>query len=258
MGKHWLIRKGFNDSAYLSMIESIVKLGYEYTLIDTIPFSKEYDVPDLPLDSVIVYGGQGFIEYGKNKGYGGVFFNDNFNVKTWLDNWKDEVLNYDSIIGTIGDIQTDLQKFFIRPLHDNKKFSGQIMNLSDFNHWKYLLSKIDGYSTVDLNTEIVISSIKNIVVEYRIIVVDGKYITGSEYKRADRVAYFPFVPEYVQEYVDELCSKWTPDTAFCLDIAEVEIDGVFQCKILEVNCVNGIGLYCCDTDKYVNAISSCF
>ncbi len=44
MPKHWLIRKGFNDSAYLSMIESIVKLGYEYTLIDTIPFSKEYTV----------------------------------------------------------------------------------------------------------------------------------------------------------------------------------------------------------------------
>lgn len=255
--KHWIIRSGFDDGGYLNMIDSIVRLGYTYQLVDCIPFSEEYDLPDVDVANTIVYGGQGLLNYAKRMGYKGVFYNDNFDVNSWQKHWGTELLNFDSITAKIKDLEPTMDKFFIRPLHDNKKFSGQLMDLVEFNGWKSKILSLDGYSTIDGDTEVTIATVKNIMAEYRIIVVNGKYITGSEYKRADKVNYFAHVPEYIIEYVNKVCSVWCPDVAFCLDIAETYDDG-YVCKILEVNCVNGIGLYLCDTNKYVYHLSECF
>lgn len=258
--KHWIIRNGFDDGGYINMIESIIKLGYTHELVDYIPFSEEYDLSHIDLNNTVVYGGQGLLNYAKRMGYKGVFFNDNFDVLSWQNHWGNELLNYDSIVSTIEKMNPTIDRFFIRPLHDNKKFSGQLMDLEEFNGWKAKVMGLDpnDFSTIDRTTEIVISTVKKIIAEYRTIVVNGKFVTGSEYKRGDKVCYHHFVPEYVIDYVNKMSSIWCPDTAFCLDIAEVYQDNEYVCKIIEVNCVNGIGLYLCDTDKYVHSLSECF
>lgn len=259
---HWIIRKGFSDAGAQNLLKSLERLGYEYTMIDYIPFEDiPYNLPEnLDTKNVIVYGGQGLINYAKdNNWYPGAFTNENFNVTSWLENYGEELLNYDSVVGKIKDIEPTMQHFFIRPLHDSKSISGQLMHLDEFNVWKASILNIpdDCYSTINGDTEMVISSIKQLVAEYRLFVVNSEVVTGSEYKRGDTVAYYEFVPEYVLEYAKKVISMWEPDRAYCLDIAEVfNPEGSSFCKVLEINCINGCGLYAADTMKYAHYLST--
>lgn len=256
----WLIQSGFNDGGYLSLIESLERLSIEYYLVDVIPFGGGYKLPDgLTTKDIIVYGSSSFIQFAKDQCWTpGSYINDNFAVDVWAKHYKEELLNSDSMYGTIINIEIPYEHFFIRPVYDNKKFSGMLMHRDEFESWRSKILDIpdEEYSTIKGNTEICISTIKQIIVEYRLFVVDGKVVTGSEYKRGDCVAYYEFIPEYILEYAKTVIDMWVPDNAFCLDIAEILIDDKPYCKVLEINCINGCGLYMADTDKYVYALTN--
>lgn len=257
----WVIRKGFSDKAYLQLIEALSRMDIEYIMVDYVPFDDEnvYGLPDdFDRTDVIAYGGQGLINYGKNHGWSGVFQNDNFAVTAWMAHYGDELLNYDSVVTTIEKANPKADRLFVRPVHDTKSFSGQLMDWENFYTWKNSILAIpdDVFSTITGNTEITIATVKQIIAEYRLFVVDGKVVTGSEYKRGNTVAYYEHVPEYVLEYAKKVISMWEPDLAYCLDIAEVYSDNGSYCKVLEINCINGCGLYASDVYKYANALQS--
>lgn len=266
---HWLIRDGFSDQGYLNLLTALERLGYEYTLVKCIAFD-DYNYTDLdgnPLpDSlsnkpVMVYGGQGLIDYAKHRGwYPGAYTNENFNVSIWQEHWKDELLNNDSIIGTMGDIiEPPYEHFFIRPLFDNKNFAGMLMHSDEYKSWRQKILAIpdDCYSTMNKDTLITIATIKHIIAEYRLFVVNGKVVTGSEYKRGDNVGYYEYLPTYILDYAQKVIDIWEPDQAYCLDIAEIgKEDGTYDYKVLEVNCINGCGLYASDVYKYAHHLST--
>jgi len=254
----WVVRKGFSDKAYHQLLEALERLEIKHYVVEYVPFDDEnvYGLPEnFDEKDVIVYGGQGLINYGKKHGWTGVYQNDNFSVDAWMRHYGTELLNYDSAITTIEKAFVDAPRVFVRPVHDTKSFSGQLMDREDFYTWKNSILAIpdDVFTTINGKTEISISTVKDIVAEYRLFVVDGKVVTGSEYKRGDTVAYHSHIPEYVLEYANLVIAMWEPDKAYCLDIAELYGEGA-GCKVLEINCINGCGLYAADVYKYVHTL----
>lgn len=258
----WVVRKGFSDKAYLTLVEALERMDIPHYLVDYVPFddSNVYGLPEgFNATNVIVYGGQGLINYGKKHGWVGVFQNENFSVDKWVANYGYELLNSDSVITTIRESRPTGDKVFVRPVYDSKSFSGQVMDVDDFYTWKNSILAIpdDVYSTLTGDTLISHAPVKKIIAEYRLFVVDGEVVTGSEYKRGDTVAYYPYIPEYVLKYANNVISMWEPDKAYCLDIAEVYNEyGDSFCKVLELNCINGCGLYAADVYKYVHYLQS--
>ena len=52
------------------------------------------------------------------------------------------------------------------------------------------------------------------------------------------------------KFVEDRIRQWTPDKAFCVDVALVE-DGY---KVIEINCINAAGFYKADVFKLVQAL----
>lgn len=253
---HWLIQSGFNDNGYKTLITALERMGITYTIVDVIPFGGGYSgIPELN-GPVMIYGSQSFIEFSKKNWWPGAYTNNNFSVDIWAKEYGEELLNYDSIYGTIGSIDVTLPKFFIRPIYDSKSFSGTIMTNEEFQLWRTQIKNLDGdYSTITSDTMIAVSPLKSIIAEYRLFVVNSKVVAHSEYKRGDTVKYSCNVPEYVLEYANKIINKWQPDFAYCLDIAEIYTDR-YECKVLEINCINGCGLYDADVYAYVDALTN--
>lgn len=255
---YWLIQSGFSDLGVESLIKSLESLDIPYSMVDSKAFGGGVDIPvELPSKDIMFYGGYSLTKYAAEQGWTGCFMNDNFNVETWKQTYGTDLLNYDSVTLKLGELNPDMTEFFIRPLEDTKSISGQIMTKDEFVYWKEKVLNIpdDCYKTIDKDTMFTVSSLKDILVEYRFLIVNNKIVTQSEYKRGHRVAYYEDVCDYVKEFVQIMISKWEPAKAYCLDVAELR-DG--SLKVLELNNINSCGLYACDTQKLVYVLDNVF
>ncbi len=137
---------------------------------------------------------------------------------------------------------------FIKPSTDLKSFTGGILyagtTIGDF-------ITNQQYQEFYINEYVVIADCKKIYEEYRFFVVDGVVVTGSRYKLGDQIKPSPFVPESVKNAAKEYCKLYKPDDIFTIDIATTP-DGY---KIVEYNCWNASGGYCCDLKSTYEAIN---
>lgn len=257
----WLIQSNLNDNGYKNLLKSLSEYesNIEYHMIDIIPFSLEYNIPNniLKSDTVIVYGSQSLVDYMKSNGYSPVgYCNENFNYNVWKENYGELLLNYDSIVGKLHEVDTNLEKFFIRPLKDDKSFAGMVIDAEKFKQWRDSILSITDYCTINSETEVSISSIKNIINEHRFFVIDGKISTYSQYVENGKVSYSKNINADVMEFALKAIKKWNPDKAYCLDIATVLTNNKLEHKIIEINCINTCGLYASDTDCYVRDMTT--
>jgi hypothetical protein len=254
---HWLIQKKFlYDKKVVELIENLDRLGIQYSYCKVIPFTDdgiEFEDYEPPKDTPVFTTGSYTLAKIAKKYYSPAsFISDDISINNLFNNYKDEMFNPDMKFGTIGDIKPQLDKFFIRPIHDTKSFTGQVMTLDELYKWQEKLQTLpdDEFSTVDLNTPVMYSSIKTIDFEVRFFIINSKVVTYSEYKRGDTVAYADIVEDYIVDYVKDIIKIWEPDAAYVLDVAVT--DGVP--KILEANCINAVGLYAIDTQKFIMAV----
>lgn len=178
----------------------------------------------------------------------GSFMNDNFTYSKWIEHWGIRMLNHDSIVQKISNIEIpdSWNKVFARPLKDNKLFTGGLFNSND------LLTHINGKILNEGNKDekLLISSRKNITAEYRLFVVDGIIVTGSLYKLRNQLTLSDYVDSDVLDFANDCLDIWQPSLAFVLDIAITDIG----CRIVEVNNIASAGLYKADVSKIVNAL----
>ena len=113
---------------------------------------------------------------------------DSPDLMTCIDHWGDLCLNAQALFGTLGDIAPPDGDFFIRPNLDSKAFAGTVMSCKEFEDWRNDLMSIAGYTTLPPETEVVIAPLQTIWSEYRCIMIDGRYVTGSRYKTGRTVA----------------------------------------------------------------------
>ena len=227
--------------------------NYPHHYIGLIPFSREI-VSEVELD------GLDYIPYGStllttlvatDLKWKGLFFDlDTFNYSASVKN-RDDMLNNDLIISVKDAVEFLQQKenvgdWFIRPSHDLKQFSGQVIDSVECTEWlkDAMLCDSSGSYRLDADTPVVLAKPVNIQAEFRWFIVGGKVISGSLYLcrgqfRKERIT----DPELIAE-AQQFADKWLPSPCCVMDLALVDN----QLKVVEFNCINSSGFYDTDID----------
>jgi hypothetical protein len=142
--------------------------------------------------------------------------------------------------------------FFLRPTHDDKSFAGELWeDFARFTSWKDAI--IAGTTIIPADCLVVAASPKNILEEWRLIVVHEEVVTFSRYRKhgrmnRDRVD----LPADVAALARDVIACWRPATIFALDVA-VTAHGA---RLIELGSIHSCGLYACDRDAFVRAVSA--
>lgn len=254
---HWIIQHNYKwDTGTKELLNILERCKIPYSIHKVIPFVGEIEPDISPTGKVIVIGSYSLRRVAYRKGWiPGSFDLGNITFQTHRDNWGDELLNSDAIVTTFKNaINIDLQDtFFARPVIDSKSFSGAIFDKTEFLSWHSKIMNLDvDHQHMDLtpNTEIIVSTPKNIMNEYRCWVVGRKIVTSSMYKRNGQVIYSDMVDQYIIDYAQTIVDKWSPLDCYVLDIAITE-NGP---KVIETNTLNAAGFYAANMSKLVQAL----
>lgn len=178
----------------------------------------------------------------------GIFFNHNFTPKHYMYGYGDHYLNDNQVIFEIQNVPKNLfdpdEEIFIRSNDDSKQISGGTCKFSD-------LLEIQKNTNVnwmngDLfspDSQIVISTVKQIHAEYRFVICNDSILGCSRY----RPSIDAYVPQDVKAFALDMTTFWQPHDVFVLDICETN-NGL---KVVECNCVNGSGWYDADYSEIV-------
>ena len=259
---HWVIQENIaNEERHQDVIDTLERFDIPYTLVKVVPFAHTLE-PDVEIDGPVMTIGSVALtnKIAKRKGWKpGGFTNSNFDYRVWSTKWKGKILNEDAIVCSFREIPLNWNQFFIRPVLDNKAFSGTIMDFHEYQKWLGRLMVEEGASDLhfDLDEVCCVGPLKKIYREHRFFVVNGEAVTASTYKIGDRVVYQDesTIDRDAWFFVSGLVSAistdcWNPAYAFAVDIALTD-DGY---KVIEINCINSSGFYKADVQKLIMAL----
>lgn len=140
---------------------------------------------------------------------------------------------------------------FVKPGPDLKLFNGGVLEAGQSLRELLVTQTVDSKFDECMDDRVIFAPVKGIHVEWRFFVVDGKVITGSQYRRDGELRSTPYIPEYVMRHAQALAGKYEPAPAFTIDLA---LTSDFELQIMEYNCINCSGLYESDTMKLALAL----
>lgn len=224
-----------------------------------IPFCD--DLPDLPTNKpTVFYGSTNVIHRIHKSGLWnpGTFFNEeNFNFSTWSKRYK--CLNAYGHTMTLARMVLyfkclyvrDDREFFIRPVADDKAFSGTVMNAGEITEW---VGDLAGCDSPQVSPDTVIMFANPIVIkaEWRVFIVNGRVSTASRYRVNHELNTSPSVPLDVLCFAKEQAQLFQPASVFTMDIAH----SGRELYVIEVNCFNSSGFYDSNVSALVGDISN--
>ncbi len=146
------------------------------------------------------------------------------------------------------------ESLFIRPDYGEKSFNGEVVSIEHFEEW---VEHVQSGWAVPMNTMCVVSSIEKIGRELRLVIADGKVVTGSVYKVGRGVFWDSLEKQTDSMAIVEFAEKVVADnppslpSVYVLDVGET--DGVYS--VIEVGCFCCAGLYECDLRKIASKVS---
>lgn len=165
--------------------------------------------------------------------------------------WGGAMLNHDARLVALADMEKPDTTVFVRPDDGDKPFTGRIVEPGSFDAWRTgLLEGSDGPEVAPL-LPVLVSSHKTIWSEYRMVMVEGRYVTGSRYRTAGRTEHSPEVGARMIRFAEDLAAKWDPAPAYALDLADTP-EGI---RVVETNPISSAGFYCMDMKRFVEAMS---
>lgn len=261
----WILDKSlYSERAFESLLTVLERSETPHQVVSVVPFVGAITPNIEPEGPVFVMGKASMKHLAKERNYSPGYLEDNLDYRLYIQHYGEHMLNCDSVIKPIKDIEKIWDKFFMRPTLDSKTFNGQVITWDDFVIWRESVEKIsdsESQSTLTVDDVMVMSPLQNdIYAEYRFFVVDGKVITGSMYKLGDTVMYEEVRNKnrYVWKFAQQMVDLWQPNRAFCLDICTIDAPGDFECsieKVMEINSINSAGFYAMDMQKIVEAIN---
>jgi hypothetical protein len=140
---------------------------------------------------------------------------------------------------------------FLKPFSNAKVFTGLSITEEEFDHEVNCLRQIQ---RPDEHLLCVVAPVKEIVGEYRFVVVDRKVITASQYRWDGKLDVRIDIPDVCRAMAEEVASlpDWQPDDAYVVDVAHLP-DG--SARVIEMNALSTSGLYACDTRAVVAAVT---
>jgi hypothetical protein len=283
---HYIIQENvFREQHYDMLRESMERMRLPYTTVRIFPFvdkitkledipsampdltpqealSGAYNVDDLPdfdpgTDSVFVFGAIKLARIVKKRGWSpGSMMNENHDYMVYKDHYRENLLNYDSQIFKTSDKlswKTGELKF-IRPTQDTKSFTGAVFGEKQWE--EFIENQLYNYKSEIFNedTLIQVSTVKEIYKEIRFWVVDGKIITGSQYRLGNQTIYDSYFEDEARDFAQSMVDKFQLAKAFVIDVCLTD-DGW---KIVECGCINCAGFYKADLQKVIAALEDLF
>jgi ATP-grasp domain, R2K clade family 3 len=259
---HHVIQENlFTETGYEGLIAAMHEHNLSYSIVKVVPFSHEFswltgkNIPE-GVDKVI-WGSTTMARAAKELNwYPGAFMNDSFDMRILCQRYGLHALNSDANFCTFGTIPAFTGMKFLRPCLDTKSFSGSLIKGEELAVWRLEVEGIsDGYTTLNMDTPVLVASPKDLAAEARFFIVNGNVVTGSWYRQGGRqwrkrIDCSNYVPSPIVEFVEERVSEWAPDRAFVLDVAIV----AGEYKVIEVNCLNSSGWYECDVSRIVKTV----
>ena len=262
----WIIDKSivFRLSQHNKKIHQVVEdLGFSTIMVE-INSAGTPEIPELPpvADSYVMYGSHNFVRamikrypwiayaaFGVNERTAATAYLGNLPSEWFLNDgavfmpWR--LLKHRGAAGFPG-YQSGL---FIRPNSGFKTFAGQTIM---FDNWQHTIDLLEDVSSVVDETLILVSSLQEITGEFRFVVAGGKVITGSEYRWDNVVDIRIDYPEECLALAQQVAQHdWQVDSAYVVDIALTPAGP----RVIEMNSFSCAGLYACDLEKIVKAVS---
>jgi hypothetical protein len=252
---HWVVQQNLiNPLTLAELLQHLSKRNIEYTLVTLAPLINVLS-PDVDVQApnIFTYGSTGLGPVSREKGWAPGYYDDNLDYRHYLQHYGTDLLNHDAIIAPLGQLEKQWDQFFLRPISDGKSFAGEVMDWEYLTDWREKVKEVENDVGVTLTVSdlVAMAPCKEIYAEYRFFVIDGKIVTGSRYKVGDRVqSSSRDVSDEVVQYARAQVSRWQPNCAFAIDIAQTS-EGL---KVIELNSANSAGFYACDIGAIVEAV----
>ncbi len=138
------------------------------------------------------------------------------------------------------------ERVFVRPTSCHKLFVGRCIDRESFAAGL-------APTRYDPATLVVIAAPQPIEHEWRLVVVSGRVVAGSQYAVRGERAITADCPSVVREFTESMLAevRWRPDPAFMLDVCE----SAGRLWLVELNSFSGSWLYRCDLSAVVAAAS---
>lgn len=271
----WVLETNvFAEVCFDRMVEYLTTKDVEHHFVRVIPMSSAGGAPRIdgkipqiePGTPVVVYGSIGTQVLARQQGWSpGVWTdNENFNYETYRDKLGDLLLNNDMVRMKLSEVKAYLDgagmdRVFIKPNLDTKEFAGQVITTAAFDTW--LAGMIEtGYLNKNSDFDVVVSRPKELGVEWRAVVVNGKVSSCSIYRQWQSVRPERHILPEVEDLIMQAHAKFAPADVYVIDIAqEYEVvNGVrdYVFKVIEYNTFNSAGLYDCDVTAIIDDINA--
>jgi len=170
-----------------------------------------------------------------------------------LERYGDLALNAGAVCAQLGELPRAMERFFIRPVLDNKSFAGTIMTWQELEQFRAGVASIadEEDATLRLSDRVVMAPLTEIRAEYRLFVIGDEVAAASRYKLGERVESSLQVPAEVLAFARAAVACWRPNDAFTIDIAETDAG----LKVIELNSANSAGFYACDIGQIIDAVN---
>jgi len=260
MKPKWCIEDSFAEDM-TPLLEAVKRQGFAYVLVPA--FDADKCLAAFPgEDCVIFCGCLNSAQYlrRKAKWIPGVYYN----VKQY------ECVNYYGLLGKYlfngnyiilpyGDLLRQKEflyekvgadrTVFIRPSRGDKTFTGGLVFKEHFDQRVERMA----FGQMGHAELVVVAEPRNIQFEWRFVIVDGKVITGSQYKEGYTVASHASYPTGAFDLAAKVATVFNPEPVWVCDVCQTVSDDY---KVMEVGCFSCAGLYQCDRDKIVEAVSA--
>src|SRR5271157_491141 len=267
---HHIIQEDMQgEFGFRRLVDAVKTLGSTYGIVKLVPFSHELVWVDGVVTGgrvpTMVWGMTTVEEVAKHYGWNpGVCKNENFDMRVLNEHYGDSMLNSDGKFCKLGEVPSYEGAMFMRPTHDTKSFTGGLINGDELDKWRAGLYDLKReFTTLDLDTEVMVASPKKTIDEARFFVVGDKVVAGSTYRVNGRVLYKSidsgnplFMPMWeFAEAMKKTFQGWRVCEAFVMDVARIGPDeGCKNMKIIEVNCLNSSGFYDANMTAVMKAI----
>jgi hypothetical protein len=247
--------------------DAIKQLGLPLIEADYIPFSETSSVDIPPNTFALSHGQIGFVRRFREK-YpnivpGGFYENRRFSVSHALDMYKGWMLNYDNAVPgspfKFKDINEALPKLVaehsylhVRPDGVGKSFTGSLVGTHTFPVNSFL-GYIEAFKPAE--DELVhVSYPKDILGEYRFVIVGNQVVTGSQYRYQNKMDKRSDIHPAAQMFIENMVKIFLgPDKVYVADVAVMQDESA---RIIEFNNFSNCGLYMCDRLKIVESVTN--
>lgn len=216
---------------------------------------KPVDLSGIELSGpTFVRGSHGFVKHVETAlqpSPGGFTHPTNFQLTTYAPILQEACINHGFQIveyGAFDRYTGPRPNLFVKPLEEMKRFSGVVVN-SKQNISEAHIEKYGKWLVPASSTKMIVSKTKQILSEYRYVVVNGKAITASTYDSHEIVNCW-YQDNHVTKFVNETAQIWNPAPVYVVDVA-ITTEGN---KIVEYNQFSTSAMYACNQELILDAL----